>query len=137
MVSPGLVDNNVVRCRGYLSYDKVVNADFVGARRQEVRISNDGNPTLECLRECDRQRERCLSVVMSADGSASSLAGDPNRNDANLSGSGSPPRLRCFILDRSAAMDSVALPYTPNSVYFEKICLTGTVFKMGQPKCLA
>lgn len=95
----------------------MVNADFAGARRQEVRLSGDGNPTLECLRECDRQRDRCLSAIMSA---ASSGPGDYIRQ-GNWSGS---PRLRCFILDRSASQDSASLAYAPSSVYFEKTCLT-------------
>ena len=84
--------------------------------RQEVRSSGDGSPTLECLRECDRLRERCLSVVIMADRFSPELS----RN-----GTSGAPRMRCFILDRSASADSTALSFTPNSVYYEKTCLPG------------
>jgi len=99
--------------------------------RQEIRLSPDGSPTLECLRECDRLRDRCLSVVMSTDGphSSSVAGGDFNRygNWSSSSSGNSPPRLRCYILDRAATMDSASLPYTPNSIYFEKTCLPGRI----------
>jgi hypothetical protein len=122
-----------------VTYDKIVNVDFVGVRRwetsssrecndfffnifffssirQEVRSSGDGSPTLECLRECDRLRERCLSVVVMAD----RFSPDFSRN-----GTSGTPRIRCYILDRSASADSAALSFTPNSVYYEKTCLPG------------
>ena len=134
------MDNHIARCRGVLSYDKVANADFVGARRyfyifykmnrcltfsiieikierQEIRLSSEGNPTLECLRECDRLRERCLSVVMSTNRFI-----PETKFVQNVTGT---PRLRCYILDRSAAVDSAPLPYTLNSMYYEKTCLPG------------
>ncbi|XP_046464235.1 uncharacterized protein LOC124210016 isoform X1 [Daphnia pulex] len=110
-------DGNIARCKGSVTYDKIVNVDFVGVRRQEIRSSGDGSPTLECLRECDRLRERCLSVVVMAD----RFSPDLSRN-----GTSGTPRIRCYILDRSASADSAALSFTPNSVYYEKTCLPDT-----------
>ncbi|KAI9559609.1 hypothetical protein GHT06_013614 [Daphnia sinensis] len=111
---PSSSDGGIARCKGTVTYDKIVNVDFVGARRQEVRASGDGSPTLECLRECDRLRERCQSVVIMAD----RFSPDFNRN-----GTSGTPKMRCYILDRSASADSAALSFTPNSVYFEKTCV--------------
>ena len=82
-------------------------------------MSSEGNPTLECLRECDRLRERCLSVVMSTDRFI-----PETKFVQNVTGA---PRLRCYILDRSAAIDSAPLPYTLNSMYYEKTCLPGKI----------
>ena len=58
-----------------------------------------------------------MSVVMVAD----RFTPDSDRNASNL------PRLRCYILDRSAAMDNSPLPFTPDSMYYEKVCLAGTL----------
>ena len=133
------------RCPGPSSYDKVANVDYAGARRypsdhsnrtyskqklendwdcdferQELRLIGDTSPTIECLRECDRMRERCLAVVMTADRFASQL--DFNRNSTLTL------RLRCFVLDRSASIDLAPLVYSPSSMYYEKTCLPGTSF---------
>lgn len=45
--------------------------------------------------------------------------------DFNRNGTSGTPKMRCYILDRSASADSAALSFTPNSVYFEKTCVPG------------
>ncbi len=57
-----------------------------------------------------------MSVVMVAD----RFTPDFGRN-----GTEGTTRMRCYVLDRSAAADLATLTFTPDSVYYEKTCLPG------------
>ena len=62
-----------------------------------------------------------MSVVMMAD----------RFQQSDRNGTSGTPRIRCFILDRSASMDLAALSYTPDSIYFEKTCLPGNGYRIS------
>ncbi|XP_045103923.1 uncharacterized protein LOC123499645 isoform X7 [Portunus trituberculatus] len=95
--SPSLVNE----CRFTPTYDKVLGVDLRG-QREEIRTRDQLGITIECLKECDRRRDRCLAVTL-----------DTSPSTAQ----------RCYALQRGTDNDPNKLTTAPTVSFFEKTCI--------------
>lgn len=74
------------------------------ASREEIRTRDPLGITIECLKECDRRRERCMAVTLETSPSTAQ---------------------RCYALQRGAGNNPNALTTAPTVSFFEKTCIPG------------
>lgn len=74
------------------------------ACREEIRTRDPLGITIECLKECDRQRERCMAVTLETAPSTAQ---------------------RCYALARGSGNDPSTLTTAPTVSFFEKTCIPG------------
>lgn len=88
-------------CRFTPTYDKVLGVDL-RASREEIRTRDQLGITIECLKECDRRRERCMAVTLETSPSTAQ---------------------RCYALARGSGNNPNALSTAPTVSFFEKTCI--------------
>ncbi|XP_045103920.1 uncharacterized protein LOC123499645 isoform X4 [Portunus trituberculatus] len=97
----GVGAGGVNECRFTPTYDKVLGVDLRG-QREEIRTRDQLGITIECLKECDRRRDRCLAVTL-----------DTSPSTAQ----------RCYALQRGTDNDPNKLTTAPTVSFFEKTCI--------------